>query len=147
MSSLCLLLKIIPDLRVQNTLLNKEGMQTGCIEHILHYITGKNFKAPEIYKLECDYNNFSKTVESIKHSSPALIMACNHLRRKKNGEVLIVGQSLSKNTDFFVDRYQGVYNVDLFPHLQWQRNDKIRRPFSDAFLNLDPDINFDFILF
>lgn len=138
-------LKITPNYTLENTLMNKEGMRHGYIEHLLRFNPGNTSKKLQAVK-EGGYDKTNHKTFANTHISPSLEQVCRHLRSKKNSHVLLIGKPISRNTDFFIEHCEGVYHADLYPLLQWQKDTASNRGIQKELLNVDSNVKVDVVV-
>lgn len=140
------LLKNTPDYLMEESLVNKQGMQPGIAEYILRYSPGKtNIRKRALAKTEMQERSETTTRLPI-HTSPSLAL----IQESQQKTLLDLGPTNHHNAGWFANRYREVYSENVLSILQTRVQQQMRgdgTEFGLSLFNFDLSLRFDLVFF
>lgn len=138
------LLSAMPGAYMQETIVNKMGMQADITEHVVRYSPTSDRKYL-VSKAECSSSvNASAVLESL-HVSPSLALVDGVISKSEGARVLSLGVQSAGQKDFFVEAAADYYSADVFHALQ-VANENHCQKLNLSMLDYEMSLKFDVIL-
>lgn len=140
------LLKNTPDYFMQESVVNKEGMQPGIAEYVLCYSPGKtNIRKRALSRTEMQ-ERVESNVKLPLHCSPSMELITD----STNKTLLDLGPTNHHNASWFAKRYREVYSENVLSILQTRIQQNVERDgteFGLSLFNFDLSLRFDLVFF
>ncbi len=141
------LLSAMPGSYMQETMIEKTGMQTGITEHFIRYSPdseSKQIVGNSEVESPGGEDHVEENVERL-HTSPSVEMIASLMREHKDLKVLDLGIHSNRNKDHLIDLAGKYYNADVFQVIQNAKKNKTEK-LNLSNLDYQKNLKFDVIL-